>query len=193
MHGQTTENSDRLQSLALSQESSDGSGRRPRRWTDLMTETSTPIFQVGDRFAAKAAPSSEFACGAGRVFESVETRLTGTPFLLFTRTTLVVDRLHSWPDEKRSSWAAGDTPGGEFCNVFQFRGDSSAACTSTWNPTMGSEDTPQGVLGGARGSPGKAYGLPILRGGLLYGADFIIAGGVLAYNAVCCRRQPMES
>jgi ketosteroid isomerase-like protein len=113
--------------------------------TDLMTEDVElyfPKFGIG---RGKAA-FGEFAVGVGRVFESVEHDFRTYSFFC-SGMTLVVEGTTRGRMKNGSSWAAGETPGGRFCNVFQFRGDLISRVYIYLDPDYVSEDTPRFLWG----------------------------------------------
>jgi ketosteroid isomerase-like protein len=112
---------------------------------DLLTEDVEfyfPKFGIG---RGKAA-FGELAAGMGRVFEFVEHDYRGYSFIC-SGTTLVVEGTTRGELKNGRSWAAGETPGGRFCNVFQFRGDLISRVYIYLDPDYGSEDTSRFLWG----------------------------------------------
>ena len=113
--------------------------------TDLMTEDVElyfPKFGIG---RGKAA-FGEMAAGMGRVFEFVEHDFRTYSFIC-SGTTLVVEGTTRGQLKTGQSWAAGMTPGGRFCNVFEFRGDLISRVYIYLDPDYVSEDTPRFLWG----------------------------------------------
>jgi ketosteroid isomerase-like protein len=140
---QTTE-SDRRQ-IELSQEYFRRVDAGRTDLLDLMTDDVGfyfPKFGIG---RGKAA-FGEFAAGVGQVFERVEHDYRTYSFIC-SGNTLVVEGTTRGQMKNGKSWAAGQTPGGRFCNVFQFRGDLISRVYIYLDPDYVSEDAPRFLWG----------------------------------------------
>jgi ketosteroid isomerase-like protein len=112
---------------------------------ELMTDNIEfwfPKFGIG---RGKAA-FGEMAAGMGRVFEFVEHDFRTYSFIC-SGTTLVVEGTTRGQLKTGQSWAAGTTPGGRFCNVFEFREDLISRVYIYLDPDYVSEDAPRFLWG----------------------------------------------
>jgi hypothetical protein len=88
----------------------------------------------------------ELATGMGGVFESVEhdyrtyTFISSGPYLVVEGTT-------RGRTKDGRAWAAGQTPGGRFCNVFEFRNDLICRVHIYLDPDYVSDDNPRFLWG----------------------------------------------
>jgi ketosteroid isomerase-like protein len=112
---------------------------------DLMTDNIEfwfPKFGIG-----RGKPAfGEMAAGMGRVFEFVEHDFRTYSFIC-SGTTLVVEGTTRGQLKTGQSWAAGMTPGGRFCNVFEFHGDLISRVYIYLDPDYVSEDTARFLWG----------------------------------------------
>jgi hypothetical protein len=113
--------------------------------TDLMTEDVEiyfPKFGIG----RGKGTFGEIGGGLGGLVERVEHDFSTYNFFS-CGTTLVVEGTTRGQMKNGKSWSGGQTPGGRFCNVFQFRGDLISRVYIYLDPDYVSDDTPRFLWG----------------------------------------------
>ena len=82
----------------------------------------------------------EVLTGLGGVLQSVQ-HLSDSFVYTQAGNRLVVEGASRGALKSGASWAAGETPAGRFCNVFEFRGDRICRMHVYLDPDYGSDDT----------------------------------------------------
>ena len=112
---------------------------------DLMTDNVQLYFPKYGIGRGKKA-FVEFAMGMGGVFAKVEHDFTNYHFMSAGR-HLIVEGTTRGTTKHGKSWAAGETPGGRFCNVFEFKGDLISRVHIYLDPDYVGEDQPRFLWG----------------------------------------------
>jgi len=114
---------------------------------DLMTEDVRLYFPKYGIGRGKNA-FVELATGIGSVFAEVEHDFRDYHFMPSDR-HLIVEGTTRGKLKSGKSWSAGKTPGGRFCNVFEFKGDLISRVHIYLDPDYVSEDEPRFLWGHA--------------------------------------------
>jgi ketosteroid isomerase-like protein len=88
----------------------------------------------------------EFATGMGGVFAEVQHDFRDYHFMSADR-HLIVEGTTRGSMKNGKTWTAGKTPGGRFCNVFEFRGDLISRVHIYLDPDYVSKDQPRFLWG----------------------------------------------
>jgi len=107
---------------------------------DLFCDDATFYFP---KFGIGHGPSAilEMAAGFAGVIESVEHDFDSFLYIVSNDHVAVEGTTKGRMNGK--SWSAGDTPGGRFCNIFEFRGDRFSRVFVYLDPDYVGEDTPR--------------------------------------------------